>query len=263
MKLMTKKLMKPCKASAMLIVALTLTGCTSLEVVAFIGSSVTYAVSGKSWTDHAVSAVTQQDCVMHRIIQGSVACVPVNEPDKPSATHNETSIAEIAEVDARQNTELLIDKGINHDSETQIVKISSNTESLLLQKPKGITPRTPSVESTSKVSTENAVNSVLESEESKLQFAVLGSYTNPQFAAKQLQRYAEFDASLTQISANGTTRFRIIVGPLANADDYQSLQQALPELAAQMWLTEVSNQQRQQDIVLLEPVYSLALAQVR
>lgn len=246
MKLITKKLMKPCKVSTVLIVALTLTGCTSLEIVAFIGSSVTYAVSGKSWTDHAVSAVTQQDCVMHRIIQGSVACVPVNKPDEPSATLNETSISEIAAVNTHQHTEFSTDTGINIDSETQVVTTLSRSKPLLQQKPKElISPQLP------------------QSEESKLQFAVLGSYTNPQFAAEQLQRYAQFDAALTQISANGTTRLRIIVGPLTNADDYLSLQQALPELATQMWRTEVSNQQRQKDTILLEPVYSLALAKVR
>jgi uncharacterized membrane protein len=206
---------KHLKLSVIFAVTFALSGCTSLEVVAFIGSSVTYFVSGKSWTDHAVSAVTQQDCAMDRIIQGKVICVPVNDPERVAEDAVAVEVASVAEI---------------------------------IEKPVEIL-ESPLVESIPAVQ-EPSSSLFSETSESNM-FAVLGSYTNPEFAEDQLKRYARFEPSLTQSTYQGSTRYRVIVGPLATVDDYQLLQHALPELAEQMWRTEVSSEQRERDSLFL------------
>lgn len=227
---------KRIKLSTLIMASLALTGCTSLEVVAFIGSSVTYFVSGKSWTDHAVSAVTQQDCAMDRIIQGKVICVPVNNPDAMQvATNAETTADEaIADVIA-----------VTSNSDTQPVAVDE--QEFIAANKANATPHAETQLDAQVISkltlSDQHVN--------QQQYAVLGSYTNPKFAIEQLQRFAQFAPSLTHSKQAGSTRYRIIVGPLQTNEDYLAIQHAFPEIAEQIWRTTVSSEQREKDLAFV------------
>jgi hypothetical protein len=65
---------------------LLLAGCISVPpavtIASWIVDGVSYAVSGKSVSDHAISAVAQQDCATWRLIKGDPICVdyPSEEP---------------------------------------------------------------------------------------------------------------------------------------------------------------------------------------
>lgn len=205
------------KLSSVVIATLFLSGCTSLEVVTFIGSSVTYFVSGKTWTDYAVSAVTQQDCAMDRIIEGKVMCVPTNRPEEQHT----------AKVDE---------------------EVAANVESLPTL-PAPLTTETP-VNHPHIASSFDTVNTTSE-RNSHAEFAVLGSYTNPDLAFIQMQQYQQFQPALTQTVYEGSTRYRIIVGPITSVEQYRLLKASLPDLAEHIWRTTVSNEQRAKDSVLL------------
>lgn len=222
---------KRIKLSTLIMASLALTGCTSLEVVAFIGSSVTYFVSGKSWTDHAVSAVTQQDCAMDRIIQGKVICVPVNNPDAVQVATNAEATADVTAVTSSSDTQ-----PVAADEQEFIAANKANAT------PHAETQLDAQVISKLTLSDQHV---------NQQQYAVLGSYTNPKFAIEQLQRFAQFAPSLTHSKQAGSTRYRIIVGPLQTNEDYLAIQDAFPEIAEQIWRTTVSSEQREKDLAFV------------
>lgn len=51
-----------------------LPGCATLDIVAFGVSGISFITTGKSLSDHAISAMTNQDCAMHRLIFDETMC---------------------------------------------------------------------------------------------------------------------------------------------------------------------------------------------
>ncbi|NKB47890.1 MAG: hypothetical protein GKS02_00850 [Alphaproteobacteria bacterium] len=65
-----------------LLLAPLLTGCAvppAVTVVSLVADGVSYAATGKSTTDHAISAVAGQDCALLRAAQSKNICDPDGE----------------------------------------------------------------------------------------------------------------------------------------------------------------------------------------
>lgn len=57
-------------------------GCTvspAVDAVSWTFDGFTYFLTGKSMTDHAVSAAAGKDCAMTRVVKGETACLPKDE----------------------------------------------------------------------------------------------------------------------------------------------------------------------------------------
>ena len=62
-----------------LLSALFLKGCAlppAVTVVSFVADGVSYVATGKSTTDHAISAVVREDCALLRAVQDKAICDP-------------------------------------------------------------------------------------------------------------------------------------------------------------------------------------------
>ena len=65
-----------------LLLALFLTGCglpPAVSVVSSLVDVVSYVATGKSPTDHAISAVAHEDCALLRVVQDKAICDPDGE----------------------------------------------------------------------------------------------------------------------------------------------------------------------------------------
>lgn len=65
-----------------LLSALFLTGCAlppAVTVASFVADAVSYVATGKSPTDHAISAVAREDCALLRVVRGEAICDPNGE----------------------------------------------------------------------------------------------------------------------------------------------------------------------------------------
>jgi len=74
-----KYLFKSAKFSGLAGLALSLSGCIvalppAVQVASLALDGVSYLTTGKSVTDHAISAVTEQDCAMTRALKGEDIC---------------------------------------------------------------------------------------------------------------------------------------------------------------------------------------------
>lgn len=59
-----------------------LSGCAvspTVDAVSWTVDGVSYFLTGKSMTDHAMSAAAGKDCAMTRVMKGEVACIPRDE----------------------------------------------------------------------------------------------------------------------------------------------------------------------------------------
>ncbi len=59
-----------------------LTGCAvppAVTIASFVADGVSYAATGKSTTDHAISAIARQDCALLRAVQEEAICDPDGE----------------------------------------------------------------------------------------------------------------------------------------------------------------------------------------
>jgi hypothetical protein len=62
-----------------LLLALFLSGCAlppAVTVASFVADGVSYVATGKSTTDHAISAVVGEDCALLRTVQDKAICDP-------------------------------------------------------------------------------------------------------------------------------------------------------------------------------------------
>lgn len=64
---------------AILIVPFLLAGCAvppALTIASFAADGVSYAATGKSTTDHALSLIAQEDCALLRAVKEEAICKP-------------------------------------------------------------------------------------------------------------------------------------------------------------------------------------------
>ena len=64
-----------------------------LQIASWAASGFSYAATGKSLSDHAVSAVTHEDCALHRIALGKDICVPIETDGTALAKNSPASKA--------------------------------------------------------------------------------------------------------------------------------------------------------------------------
>lgn len=65
-----------------LLLALFLSGCAlppAVSVASFVADGVSYVLTGKNTTDHAISAVVGQDCALFRVVRDKDICDPNGE----------------------------------------------------------------------------------------------------------------------------------------------------------------------------------------
>lgn len=65
-----------------LLLVLFLVGCAlppAVTLASFVADGVSYVATGKSTTDHAISAVVGQDCALARVVSGEAVCDPDGE----------------------------------------------------------------------------------------------------------------------------------------------------------------------------------------
>ena len=64
---------------ALLILPIAVSACapTALTVMSLAAGGFSYAATGKSVSDHALSSVTQSDCAVHRALRGQPVCTDI------------------------------------------------------------------------------------------------------------------------------------------------------------------------------------------
>lgn len=172
---------KVIKISALGVAVMSISGCASLELMAVGG--VSYLLTGKGLTDHAVSAVMEKDCALHHLISDKPYCAELANLDEPeqlmaSNDKGKTEPAESLETDTKQGSRVAV-----------AITSSEKTDSSI------------------KPHSEGQVDLVHS-------YAVVGSFNDLKFAYERSVLYRNYNTLIVENSEASSTRFRVVVGPL-------------------------------------------------
>ncbi|NQZ11224.1 MAG: hypothetical protein HRT35_29070 [Algicola sp.] len=216
------------------VACLVLSGCASLQLLSFGASSISYAVSGKSISDHAISTVMEQDCALHRVVMEENVC---SEPDgngilrsaRPGANQQVASVSNEAhwQVVAKK-TKVPVEpnpikrkyvSAISPDETVrQLMAANNNNGEVEI----GVArPFESNVGVVVKSSGKGPVNKK-PVDKGPLLFAVLGSFNELKYARDNLREHPDLNAQIitnpAAAIANGATRYRVVAGPMSEQD---------------------------------------------
>lgn len=172
---------------------LCLSGCASLELLAVGG--VSYLITGKGLSDHALSYMMDEDCAFHRIITESSLCQEnrLNDDDANDIMLAEVDTEELPkanepDVVIAESDDMIAANGFQPDS---LEPVQFSTAALQL-------------------SDEYTENTEI--------FAVVGSFNDLQHAFKRSVMYRVYNTHIIENPTGSDTLYRVVVGPLDNRE---------------------------------------------
>lgn len=212
-------------------------------------SGISLLTTGKSTTDHVISAANQQDCVMHRVAFGEEVCQeyadgayrptteysshfpgdgdqtqPGNEAPSFWPDEQDTNTAEVPEPEPKKVDELLISSLTTPHHVTTSVRLdigeletSQSGDDQAIRTGAWERPATPiEVETAplpplpqSRPSTASVVSQGVE-----LRYLSLGSFRSSDRANDLVQRFAHLSPTVLTVEVDGRTWRRVAVGPM-------------------------------------------------
>jgi len=170
------------KICSYLIIMFFLSGCATLKLVSLGISGISYLTTGKSLSDHAISAMTEQDCALHRMVFDEMVCRQTNHK-------------------------------LNSPYETKIAKIEVVSEPLtktIQQKQTSLSSQLKSSYHPQHLASTNltALNNSLK------YFKVIGSFNNKSYANTRAELYKNLNAKVVFNTMDQTIKYRVIYGPV-------------------------------------------------
>jgi hypothetical protein len=162
---------------------LLLSGCAippAISIASYVIDGISYAATGKSVTDHGISAATGRDCATWRLIKGENPCK--GEP---------TERKDPAPVDEGQQATL--------PSGEPAPMVASTS-------PAGTLTASPSPTPAAAVVSP------------RQRYLVLGSYDNRASADEMAAQFSEAKVTVFEVRANGRIAHRVVAGPLSDTE---------------------------------------------
>lgn len=179
-----------------------------LQIASWAMSGVSYATTGKSISDHAVSAVAEQDCAVHRIALGKNMCntaAPDEEilvAQQPPASDSEQATA--TPTNRLRNSMIALAETLEGD----IQPASRKSER----------PETPKLD-TALLAMADTLNSIerelpaTAASKNGKHYLVIGRYRALGEAEKMRTRHAALGTKVRMILQNGTLYYQVTAGP--------------------------------------------------
>lgn len=236
------------KFGVMIVSCIGLSGCASLQLVSLGASGLSYMVTGKSISDHAISTVMKKDCALHRSVFGQETCTEydgdgvirgVKPGQQPMFGQGDNW-----QIAATNNRAL---PPINHPQKQQS-KTTQQRKPVATFKRSSVSPDTvvrqlmaekQQFQTSAKPQTDVVEVSKLNPQPSLMVspyidkpalFAVVGSYNNKHFAqgniakqAKQANTKAKLMINSVELIQRGAPKYRVVIGPILESQFSTSL----------------------------------------
>jgi len=229
MRLLTKWTAK--RAAASLCLALLGSGCAlppAVTVASFAADGVSYMVSGRTVSDHALSYAAQEDCAMHRVVKGEGIC-------KPEAPAGGMALA---------------DAGMSYQGTLE--SLEPATPEPAAPEPAALEPEAPIALLAAPAEEARVEEAALPGETNAEKpgpdvrwayrgnageaatFLALGSYRFRTNAADMAARYATYSPSIVTAYLHGERYYRVVIGPYSE-DGVEDAKAALLRAGANPW----------------------------
>jgi hypothetical protein len=178
----------------------------SLQIVSWAVSGFSYATTGKSLSDHAVSAVVAKDCALHRIALGEDICNPVEADGIAVAENTLTPVVEAEPDPTKRLRNSLIALAETLDEDIQPASFDENAtpplNSALL-----------AMAATLNKLDRNKGPSVSPNETGGKHYLVIGQYRVLQEAEDIKSRHSALGTKLRMILKDGVLLYQVTAGP--------------------------------------------------
>lgn len=165
------------------------TGCASLELMAVGG--VSYLLTGKGLTDHALSAVMEQDCAWHHLLNDEPLCAEL--------------------ISSEESPQLLAANELVTEQVEQVEQVEQGT--LVQEESEGESRISVALIEKGNAETELFVGNESQSELAQ-SYAVIGSFNDLKFAYERSMLYRHYNTLIVENPEQSATRFRVVIGPL-------------------------------------------------
>jgi len=242
---------------AILFVPFVLAGCTAalppqLALVSQAADGVSYVFTGKSSTDHIVSAAFSRDCAVVRMAQGEAICKPRREDtelgqaeiqiygghpgaalDAPTAGDQTVALASVAPAPslvrpAPPADRVRIPSGRPMALEPQLPRSAVAPQATTAPKPQAETPRSVKAKATP----------ASRPKRQAAYYVVVGEYRNWNRALNRAGRQAVGVAAIVSRRDRGGKRHRVMLGPYGLAAAREIRGKLADESAPSAWLAE-------------------------
>lgn len=216
------------------VTCLVLSGCASLQLLSFGASSISYAVSGKSISDHAISTVMEQDCALHRVVMDETVCTErdsngILRSARPGANQQVASVSNEAhwQVLARKTKATVEPNPIKRKYVSTISPDETVRQLMATNNNNGeveIGVARPFESHVGLVVKSSEIGPIYKETNNKgpLLFAVLGSFNELQYATDNLREHPDLNAQIitnpAAAIAKGATLYRVVAGPMSEQD---------------------------------------------
>lgn len=208
-------------------------GCASLELMAVGG--VSYLLTGKGLSDHALSLTLDQDCALHRVLTEGSLCVDNFEEAPEAETLLASNAADSPAFEKRISEQNISDQSVSDkrvaeqiannladDSDPYSLSFNSGSRS------RGVlATNSEQLESSASFEEPLLLESGIESIDSLIDiqvpeksgsdaqvYAVVGSFNDLKFAFERSMLYRVYNTQIIETPTGSSTKYRVVVGPL-------------------------------------------------
>lgn len=200
---------------------LLLSGCAlpvSIQIASFAATGFSYATTGKGISDHAVSAMAEQDCAIHRIALGEEMCSETDDKGSVVVENSPATAAPTAEQSANRLRDTMIELAKNTDTNqqpaSQIASLPPVNDAL--------------------VAIADTLNNVRDTESREHQddkgYFVIGHYQEFNAAEKVRTKHAALGTKIRMVLRDGTLLYTVTAGPF-NKIDAQDIEASIGKSA--------------------------------
>lgn len=200
---------------------LLLSGCAlpvSVQIASFAATGFSYATTGKGISDHAVSAMAEQDCAMHRIALGEEMCSETDDKGSVVVENSPATAAPTAEQSANRLRNSMIALAENSDKNarpaSQIASLPPVNDAL--------------------VAIADTLNRVRDTKSGGRQddqgYFVIGHYQEFNAAEKVRTEHAALGTKIRMVLREGTLLYTVTAGPF-NKNDAQDIEASIGKSA--------------------------------
>jgi len=202
-----------------------------IQIASWAASGISYLATGKSVSDHALSAVASEDCAVHRVVLGEHICHPFGiapdgtavaskpataktpvSPENPSQRLRDSMVILAANIDDRSSDNSLQPASGPDDSALPGPAAASKTpdqmDDALLAMADAINHIKPAA--TAVPSTRQAM--------AGQHYLIIGRYRNLNEAEDVRGRHASLHTAVRMILRNGALLFQVTAGPFKRPD---------------------------------------------
>lgn len=192
---------------------LLLSGCAlpvSVQIASFAATGFSYMTTGKGISDHAVSAVTEQDCAIHRIALGEEMCSETDDKGSVVVENSPATATPAVDQSADRLRDSMIELAKNTDTSQQSAPLAAS-----------LPPVNDAL-----VAIADTLSNV---SDNKGHF-VIGHYQEFTAAEKVRTEHAALGTKIRMILRDGTLLYKVTAGPF-NKIDAQDIEASIGKSA--------------------------------